>query len=102
MEIPDQYCKYACADYFAEGWFERGYFDDDSQTLVIAPLPDAYERKEVSFFAVGRSGTDGIDFGYRIGHAALWAYYPITGEFKFMAPTIKELVEGWCSAKLSV
>jgi hypothetical protein len=69
---------------------------------AIAPLTDAYENKETSFFAVGRSGCDGIDFGYRAGHVGLWAYYPITREFKFMSTTVVELVEGWCSGKLSV
>jgi len=69
---------------------------------VIAPLADAYEDEEAGFFAVGRSGCDGIDFGYRIGHAGLWAYYPITREFKLMSSTVAELVEGWCSSKLSV
>jgi hypothetical protein len=102
MDIPEKYREYACADYFAEGWSERGHFDEPSQTMVIAPLSDAYEDKQADFFAVGRSGCDGIDFGYRVGHAGLWAYYPITREFKFMSGTIADLVEGWCSSKLSV
>jgi hypothetical protein len=73
-----------------------------SQTLVIVPLTDAYENKDAGFFAVGRSGCNGIDFGYRTGQAGLWAYYPITREFKFMSPTVARLVEGWCSGELSV
>ncbi|NBR85922.1 MAG: hypothetical protein EB141_20625 [Verrucomicrobia bacterium] len=102
MDTPKQYRGYDCADYFAEGWSERGHFDEHSQTLVIAPLTEAYEDKQIGFFAVGRSGWDGIDFGYRVGHPGLWAYYPITREFKFMSSTVAELVEGWCSSKLSV
>ena len=77
MNTPEQYRKYPCADYFAEGWFERGYFDKRSQTLLH-------------------------HFGYRVGHLGLWAHYPITREFKFMTDSVAELVEGWCSNKLSV
>lgn len=102
MDTPEHYREYDCADYFAEGWSERGHFDEYSQTLVIAPLANAYENKSAGFFAIGCSGADGIDFGYRAGHTGLWAYYPITREFKFMSATVAQLVEGWCSGKLSV
>ncbi len=102
MDIPKQYREYACSDYFSEGWSERGHFDEESQTLVIAPLTETYEVKEVGFLAVGRSGWDGIDFGYRVGFTGLWAYYPIEREFKFISSTVAELVEDWCSGKLSV
>ena len=101
VNVPEQFQRYACADYFAEGWAERGHFHDASQTLVIAPLAEAYEDTSAGFFAVGRSGADGIDFGYRLGHTGLWAYYPIEQDFKFMAPTVAELAEGWCSGTLT-
>lgn len=102
MDVPEQWRGYACEDYFREGWSERDHFDEPSQTLVIAPLADAYEKAEIQFFAVGRSGFDGIDFGYRKGHTGLWAFYPIDREFKFVAASVAELVEGWCSGRLSV
>jgi hypothetical protein len=102
MNVPEQYLRYACFDYFAEGWAERGHFDVDSQTLVIAPLSETYEDKKIGFFAIGRSGCDGIDFGYRQDHEGFWAYYPITRDFKLMALNVTELAEGWCSGKLTV
>ena len=102
MPVPEKFQRYACADFFDKGWADRGHFDEHSQTLVIAPLSKTYEREDVGFFAVGRSGWDGIDFGYRIGHEGLWAYYPIDRDFKPMAPTVAELVEGYCSGRLRV
>ena len=52
--------------------------------------------------AVGTPGVDGIYFGYRKGFQGLWAFYPIEREFKYMAATAAELVEGWCSGQLGV
>jgi hypothetical protein len=96
------YGEYACDDYFCEDWSNSGYFDEQSHSLVIAPLAEAYDDSEIQFFAVGRSGCDGIDFGYRKGHKGLWAFYPIEREFKYIASTVAELVDGWCSNRLSV
>lgn len=102
MEIPERFGRYDCAEYFADGWAERGHFDEESQTLVIAPLAEAYEDARIGFLAAGRSGCGGIDFGYRAGHPGLWAYYPIDREFRLMAPSVAELVRRWCSGELSV
>lgn len=101
-DVPEQYRDYPCEDYFAEGWSARGHLDEASQTLVVAPLSEAYQDSKIEFFAVGRSGCGGIDFGYRKGHPGLWAYYPIDGDFKYMAATIAELVQQWCLGRLSV
>ena len=81
---------------------ERGFFDKESQTLLIMPITEVYEDTTVKFFATGRSGADGIDFGYRKRHEGLWVYYSIDDEFKYMAESIIELKEGWCSGKLFV
>ncbi|RBP40424.1 hypothetical protein DES53_108131 [Roseimicrobium gellanilyticum] len=102
MSIPEEYRPFACREYFEDGWSAQGHFDEDSQTLVIVPLDRSYVASEISFFAIGRSGLGGIDFGFRIGHQGLWAYHPIDQEFQFMAPTVAALVEGWCSGKLSI
>jgi hypothetical protein len=98
---PARWLGYHCDDYFSAGWAHQGHFDEPSQTPVIVPLADAYEDVEHQFLVVGHSGGDGIDFGYRHGHSGLWAY-PIDGEFKIMANTVAELVEDWCSGRLSV
>jgi hypothetical protein len=102
VEVPQRWRGYPCDDYFGDGWAERGLFDRASQTLVIVPLAEVYEYTENRFLAVGRSGGDGIDFGYREGQLGLWAFYPIEREFKYMAATVAELAEGWCSGRLNV
>ena len=102
MKVPDKYRDYECTEYFIDGWAESGYFDDKSQTQIVTPLGEAYEDREIGFFAVGRSGADSIDFGYRRGHVGLWAFHPIDQEFQLMAVTITELVDGWCSGKMAV
>ena len=99
--VPLRWLSYHCENYFSAGWAKQGHFDQFSQTPVIVPLCEAYEDVEHQFLVVGHSGCDGIDFGYRNGRSGLWAY-PIDGEFKFMVDTVAELVEGWCSGKLSV
>jgi hypothetical protein len=102
MSISEPWRKYACDDYFREGWSSRGHFDELSQTWVIVPIVGAYEDAESEFFAVGRSGCGVVDFGDRKGRPELWAYYPIEREFKYMAATVAMLVEGWCSGRLNV
>ena len=100
--VPKRWLDFHCEDYFSEGWSEHGHFDEPAQTSVIVPLTEAYEDTDIEFLIVGRSGWGGIDFGYRKGHAGLWCFYPIDREFKFMAETVAELVNGWCSGKISV
>ena len=90
--IPAEYHDYPCEEYFADGWAVRGHFDEPSQLWVITPLAEAYLDATIDFFAVGRSGCDGIDFGYRKGQTGLWAFYPIDREFRFMAGTIVDLI----------
>lgn len=102
LTIPKRWSAYQCNDYFVGHWCQDGHFDERSQTLVIAPLSEAYENTEAAFFAIGRSGVDGIDFGYRKGLAGLWAYYPIDAEFKLMASNVQELVDAWCSGEATV
>jgi hypothetical protein len=100
--VPDRWRAYPCDEYFEDGWWLRGHYDEESYTLVIVPLEEAYENMEFEFFAVGRSGSDGIDFGFRKGALGLWAFHPIECEFQYMAPTVAQLVEGWCGGRLAV
>jgi hypothetical protein len=99
---PDNLHGYHCQDYFADGWAERGHYDEQSRSWVVSPLRELQPEQRLGFFAVGRSGCDGIQFCYRYGHHGIWAYYPLTGEFAFLAPTLAAFVEGWCSGALSV
>ncbi|MFN3652853.1 MAG: hypothetical protein ACK47B_25020 [Armatimonadota bacterium] len=99
-EMPLRWRDFHCQDYFAGDWPERGHFDELSYTPVVFPYPEVYEDVESEFLVIGTSGGDGVHFGYRRGHSGLWAY-PIDGEFKFMAPSLAELVDGWCAGELS-
>jgi hypothetical protein len=65
MGIPVRWAAYDCADYFDGDWTEDSHFDVLSQTFVVVPVAEAYENAAMGFFAVGRSGCDGIDFGFR-------------------------------------
>lgn len=69
---------------------------------MIVPLDETYEIEDSGFLAVGRSGGDGVDFGYRKNQSGLWAFYPIEEGFKFMAENVQALVDGWCSGRLLV
>ena len=102
MDIPTQWREYRCEEYFRDGWSERGHFHQPTQNLVIVTAEQVYEEPEFGFLAIGRSGGDGIDLGYRRGIDGLWAFYPIERNFKFMAQSVSELAEGWCSGKLCV
>lgn len=102
LKKPEKFAAYECDDYFKDAWSEEGYFDEASQMSLIVPLNETYEIADPGFLAIGRSDTDSIDFGYRKNFAGIWAFYPIEQEFKFMADSIQELVEGWCSGHLSV
>lgn len=101
-KIPNKYAAYKCEDYFQGALAQEGFFDDASQTLLIVPLSETYEVEASSFLSVGRSGVDGIDFGYRKNYSGLWAFYPIDKDFRFMADSIRALVDGWRSGHLSV
>ena len=100
--IPDRWNAYQCSEYFTGHWWRDGHYDEPSYLWVIAPLNEAYENTEFEFFAIGRSGAGGIDFGYRKGWPGLWAFYPIECTFKMMASNVQELVDGYCSGKLGV
>ena len=69
--------------------------------MIVVPAPEVEAHPDIAFLAVGRSGVDGIEFGYRKGVAGLWAY-PVDGAFVYMAPTIVRLVSGWSAGELHV
>ncbi len=98
--IPAGYVIYECADYF-ESRFVRGFYDELAHLTTFFPAEQLTERTELEFFVVGRPGVDGIEWGYRRGHSGLWAYYPIAGEFVFLAPTVTALFDGWYSGQIT-
>jgi len=98
--LPQRWHCYGCEEYFRDGWAQKGHFSEPSQTPVVFPIRDVYEDVDHEFLVFGKSGC-GSYFGYRAGHAGLWAW-PVDGEFWFMANSVAELVEGWCSGRLSL
>lgn len=99
---PDHLHGYHCTEYFSDGWAEKGHYDETSYFWVVEPFHNLSDEQREGFFAVGGPGVDGIKFCYRQGCHGLWAFYPITREFKFLAPTLAELIAGWCSGKIAV
>jgi len=99
---PRRWVPYQCDDYFASPLAERGYYDEPSQFLYILPAELVYEDAEKPFLVIGSAGVDGITWGYRLGMAGVWAWYPIGGEFRYMAPTVNTLLDGWLSGRITV
>jgi hypothetical protein len=102
MPVPDQFGRYPCTDYFGSEFAQRGYWDEACQLQVVVPAAEVEERPEQSFLVIGRSGVDGILFGYRAGQAGLWAYYPIENEYVAVAASIREMIERWESGDLKL
>ncbi|WP_217475233.1 hypothetical protein [Stutzerimonas stutzeri] len=102
MDDEPRFSEYLCEEYLNSALSKDGYYSETSYTQVIVPMFDAYELQDVGFLAVGRSGADGIDFGYRKGKSGIWAFYPIDNEFKYMSPSLSEFVPAWVSGSLSV
>jgi len=100
--IPERYRVYPCGDYFGSPQFTRGYFDEEAQFTTFYAAADVVEYPALGFLAIGGPGVDGIEWGYRCGESGLWAYYPITSEFVYLAPTVAALFEGWSSGRINV
>ncbi len=100
--IPVEYQEYPCSDYFGSFLSHTGLWDDDAQFWLIVRADKIVERKEVDFLAVGGPGIDLIDFGYRKGREGVWAHYPIFHEFKLLAPSLIEFLNGWYSEEIKV
>jgi hypothetical protein len=98
--MPARWRSYGAEEYFTSARARHGHFDPVSQMQVIVPAAEVYEDVEHQLLVVGHTGWDGIDFGYRNGLPGLWAF-PVDGEFRPAADTLDELVEGWCSGRLS-
>lgn len=99
--IPEAFKTYNCADYF-ESRFIHGFYDEQAHLTIILPVDQLSERSDLHFLVVGRPGVDGIEWGYRHGHSGLWAYYPISRKFEFLAPTVTALFDGWYSGQITV
>jgi hypothetical protein len=99
---PDHLHGYHCLEYFKGGWAENGLYDESSHCWLITPMRDFDASIQHGFIAIGGPGVDGIRFCFRYGHKGLWAFYPLEKEFKLLAPSLAEFVEGWNSGRITV
>ncbi len=107
MDVPSQFARFPCGDYFASPFAENGHWCEPSQLWIIVPATQIEERTDsdgapLHFLRIGDAGVDGISFGYRIGHLGVWAYYPIDNDFVFLASSVEELVQLWDSGSLTL
>ena len=100
--IPERYQSYECTAYFESERFTRGFYDEAAHLHTFYPAAELVEHPALGFLAIGRPGVGGIEWGYRRGQTGLWAYYPTTGEFEHLAPTVAELFEGWYAGRITV
>jgi hypothetical protein len=102
MEIPERFKDYDCRDYFDSDKLTRGCFDERAQLWTFYAAADVSEHPELEFLAVGRPGCDGLEWGYRKRKPGLWVFYPIERRFRFIAPTLAQLFDGWYSERITV
>lgn len=100
--MPARWCDYHCADYFDSKLAENGYWDEPGQYWYIVSADRVYEDTERQLLVIGGPGVDGIDWGYRLRHTGLWAWYPIDAEFAAIAATAQALLQGWLSGAITV
>lgn len=100
MRTPKELREFHCDDYFAAGWAERGHWEESSQLMVIVPFGEHEVRED--FLVIGRPGVDGLAFGYRRGERGVWVYYPIGRRYVRVANSTADLVDGWCSGRITV
>lgn len=97
MPTPQRFNDYRCSDYFDSDQFTRGIWSEREQLWIVDSADRVTEDPEREFLIIGRPGVDGIEFGYRRGKDGIWAHYPIENAFRFVAPSVSALVEGWHS-----
>ncbi|MEZ6033177.1 MAG: hypothetical protein R3C17_08805 [Planctomycetaceae bacterium] len=101
--VPQRWIDYRCDEYFDGNWWDpKRYGREPEDSEMLYDYTRMYEDFERGFLAIGSSFCDGIDFGFRKECEGLWAHYPVDQEFKFMAPTVPALRDGWFRGQLSV
>src|SRR5687768_15326141 len=100
--MPTRWRPFNCEDYFASDLAERGYYDPDGQYEYIYPRERTYEDDHRDILVIGSPGCDGIAWGYRRSMTGIWAWYPIGAEFRYMAPGVESLLDGWLAGTIHV
>lgn len=88
------------SDYFKQ--FSDGRFDRIKDLGFIYSKQEVRESQDGETLYIGRAGTGGIEFVYRRGSPAIWAYYPIDGDFEVKADDILSFEEDWRSGQIKV
>ena len=101
MDVPEKWHSYDCADYFQSTLSEKGWWDEEGQCQYIEPADRVFEDYAREFLVIGRPGVDGIQWGYRKGHAGIWAHYPIENTFVLLADTASNLRAGFHSGRIT-
>ncbi len=102
MNTPQHFIDYRCSDYFDSDRFTQGVCDELAQLCLVVSADEVVECPVRQFLVIGRPGVDGIEFGYRRNHDGIWAHYPIEDEFRFIAPSVSALVDGWLTGSIKV
>lgn len=100
--VPERWREFGCSDYFGSPLAKYGHWDEVGQYWYVWPSDRVYEKAEFPFLVIGGPGVDGIDWGYRADQPGLWAYYPIGGDFVWLAPTADALLGGWLAGIIKV
>ncbi len=102
MDVPEQWLRYDCGDYFQSSLAEQGWWDEGGQYWYIEPAERVSEDAALELLIIGGPGVDGIRWGYRKGLRGIWAHYPIEAEFVLLAGSATELRDGYGSGRITV
>jgi hypothetical protein len=90
----------AATAYFRD--YAEGRFDEAGQLQYIYPVEAARLSDDGQALFIGRPGTDGMEFGYRMGAPGIWVWYPIEQEWRKVAEDVHVLDRDWLSGALKV
>ena len=90
----------ALAEYDVASLPREGYFSDVEQYSTLAPVIEWELHDKGAWLAVGGPGVDGIRWAVRRSQKGLFAFYPIDGEFVFVAENGPDLISKWTSGHL--
>lgn len=82
--------------------FSNGKSDESGAHAFIYAQDLIRESDNGSLLYIGRAGAGGIEFVYQRGSPEIFAFYPLEGEFTFLAEGIEEFVELWLAGQIEV
>ena len=82
--------------------YSDGIYDPTAFLDWIYKVGDVRESDDGDELYIGRPGVDGIEFVYRRGSGAIWAYHPMESRWQLLADDIKKFERGWKAGELRV